>query len=105
MGIGSRAIKELFEEQRKVASQNEDREAVLKVRNEAIASRAYYYLHIKKYSYPYAAELIAKEFYLSKLSIERIIQANLAVIKRLINSEATAEDLKEIVSHLDWDVE
>lgn len=102
MSVGRRGIQKLFEDHREETEERDERADVLERRDKCVTSRAYYYLHLQKKNYEFTLDTLAKEFFLSTLTIGRIINGNLSKIRVLLNQQTTIEQLCEDWPHINW---
>lgn len=74
-------------------------------RNEALISRYYYYgkFFDNKLKYDWIINTVAKEFWLSPVTVPEIIDDNFAVLANLKKQQPALKFFKEKYPHLVWD--
>jgi hypothetical protein len=83
-------------------SQGRDAELVA-ARNEQIIYRWHYWGTLTRKLWPEASKLLAQEFYLSEVTLYKIVQENGALRRRLINENITVKMLRDKYPLAKWD--
>lgn len=75
---------------------------LIQKRNEALMHRYYYFRTFTKYKYEYILDILHNEFYLSKITLVKILINNIEMYHTIKKNGYSINDLKSMYIHFNW---